>query len=122
MDGITADFGGRVDDRCNPGAGLHHLVADNDADIARTDHQDVVARTDTVNIGHGLGGAGANNPRQRPAGEGDHVLGGAGGHQRLFSFYLFDSVANHDIQGSVFIDAQHDGIERNLNTQFPGLR
>ncbi len=110
MDGITADLGGRIDDRCHPGAGLQHLIADNDADIARTDHQNGIARSDAVNVGHGLGGTGADNPRQRPAGKGDHVLGSPGGHQCLFGFYLFNSVANHDIQGPVFIDSQHNGI------------
>ena len=59
-------------------AGLHQLVADDETDVARADHQDLVARLDAIDVHQRLRGSRPEDARHVVVPEHQHLLGRAG--------------------------------------------
>src|SRR5664280_3180967 len=83
MDEIPANARRTLNDRDDLYAGLHQLVADDEADVARADHQDLVARLDTVNVHQRLCSSCPEDARHVVVLEHQHLLGCACGDNNL---------------------------------------
>ena len=106
MYAISANARRCINQRNHITAALHQLEADDQADIARAEHQDFLARLDAMQIHHGLCGACADDARQCPAVEGDHIFRSAGCDDNRICFVMNDLLA--DAHDDLFILIQSD--------------
>ena len=83
MDSIAPDARQALDDGDHVRPGLHKLVGDNEAHVARSDHQYTAPRQDPMDVDERLSRPGAHHPRQRPAGKGQSILRSARGQNEL---------------------------------------
>ena len=118
---VAAHAGRRVDECHHVAAGLLELVAHDQANVARAEHEHALAGTHAVEVHHGLGGAGANDAGEGPALEGHHVLGGAGGNDDGVGLVVGDLLALADDDLLVLVEADDRGVKANVDAQARGL-
>ena len=100
-------------------ATLEKLETDDQSHISGTEHQNLTARLYTVQIHHRLRGSGADDARERPAGEGDHIFRGAGGHENSVPFIMEEFLSDFYSDFFIKIKAFHGGAQHHL---YAGVR
>ena len=117
VNAITAHTGRCVCHGNHFTARLHQLEADHQSHVTGTQHQHTLARQCAVEVHHGLRCTCADDTRQRPARKRDHVLACAGGNQNRVPLDVDYMVFDLDSHFLFRKNADHDGIQNNLNPQ-----
>ena len=118
---VAADSRSRIDNGCHLASGLQQLEGDDESDVAGADHQNFAAGLDTLEIHHGLCGAGADDAGGIPSFERDHVLRRSGGDDDGVALVvIYDAVL---LDGDLFVGVNaHDcGVEFDADAEFLGL-
>jgi len=117
VDPVASDFGHGFEDAHDFNACLHELVADDEADVAGSYHEDFVPGGDAVDVHEGLDGAGSVDSGEIVVGEGDEPFLRPGGHDDLFGFdpdvfFFAYHIADHAV---LFVVARGGGVGEHLH-------
>jgi hypothetical protein len=80
VDPVASDFGKGFEDAYDLNSRLHELIADDEADVAGSYHEDFVPRGDSVDVHEGLDGSGSVDSGKVVVGEGDESFLSSRGH------------------------------------------
>ena len=117
VDPVASDFGHGFQDAHDFNACLHELVADDEADVAGSYHEDFVPGSHAVDVHEGLDGPGSVDSGEVIVGEGDEPFLGSRGHDDLFGFdpdvfFFSHHVAHHAV---FFVVACGGGVGENFD-------
>ena len=121
MDTVATHARRRIHQRDHVAARLQQLKRYDQANVARADHKHAVARLHTVQVHHGLCGAGANHAGQRPTGKIERVLGRTRGNQHGIALHMANDVAhaNHDF--ATLVQTNHRSVQHHGHARRIGL-
>ena len=96
-------------------ARLHELKADDQADVAGAQHEHALTRQNMMQIHHGLCGTGADDARQCPALEVDHVFRSAGCNQNAVAFVVLQLLIDANRDFPIRIQTDNGGIQNDFH-------
>jgi len=113
MNPVTADLRHEFDDSSHVDSRLHELVADDEADVARSDHENPLARRDSVDVHERLDRTRAVDARKVVLREGDETFHGPRGHDDAIRLdpevvLLSSAEADHSV---LLVVTQHRGVD-----------
>ena len=121
MDAITAHPGRRINDSGYLTASLQQLEGYHKPHIAAAHHEDLFTGLNAVKIHHGLCGTCADDTREGPAFEGDHIFRSTCGNYDIVGFVVDNGVPIVEYHLFFLVDAHDLGVQQYLYACFFGF-